>query len=174
MPLMYAFIARGQDVLCEYAAFQGNFSKVAVECLAKCPAHNAKFTYNADKHTFNFIVFNGYSACCRAREPCCAARRCAFAAARHRVANSGASRLALRAAFLCVADEEYGRQIPFGFLEKVKDDFIKNYGETARSAVPMSLTRVYGCAPRAVAAPAAAQRTPPPPCAGLARRRGEP
>ncbi len=62
MPLMYAFVARGQDVLCEYAAFQGNFSKVAVECLAKCPAHNAKFTYNADKHTFNFIVFNGYSA----------------------------------------------------------------------------------------------------------------
>jgi len=91
---MYAFIARGQDVLCEYAAFQGNFSKVAVECLAKCPAHNAKFTYNADKHTFNFIVFNGYSACCRACDPFRAAMRCAFAAARHRVDNSGASRVA--------------------------------------------------------------------------------
>ena len=71
MPLMYSFVARGQDVLCEYAAFQGNFAKVAVECLAKCPASNAKFTYNADKHTFNFIVFNGYSAW--ARRAVCAA-----------------------------------------------------------------------------------------------------
>jgi len=62
MPLMYAFVARGQDVLCEYAAYQGNFSKVAAECLAKCPSHNAKFTYNADKHTFNFVVHNGFSA----------------------------------------------------------------------------------------------------------------
>ena len=163
MPLMYAFVARGQDVLCEYAAFQGNFrcalvhgaaaptfthticSKVAVECLAKCPAHNAKFTYNADKHTFNFIVFNGYSACRplgwhelrqlrRASGSACFVRR------------TGPARRALtrRAAFLCVADEEYGRQIPFGFLEKVKDDFIKNYGETGRNAVAMSLNRVYG------------------------------
>lgn len=55
-------MARGQNVLCEYAAYQGNFNKVAAECLAKCPAHNAKFTYNADKHTFNFIVHDGYSA----------------------------------------------------------------------------------------------------------------
>lgn len=62
MPLMYAFVARGQSVLVEHAAYQGNFSKVAAECLAKCPAHNAKFTYNADKHTFNFIVHDGFSA----------------------------------------------------------------------------------------------------------------
>ena len=108
MPLMYAFVARGHDVLCEYAAYQGNFSKVAAECLAKCPAHNAKFTYNADKHTFNFIVHNGFT-------------------------------------FLAVADEEFGRQIPFGFLEKVKDDFLKQYGETAKNAVAGSLNRVYGC-----------------------------
>ncbi len=49
-------------------------------------------------------------------------------------------------AFLAVADEEFGRQIPFGFLEKVKDDFLKNYGETGKNAVSMSLNRVYGCA----------------------------
>jgi hypothetical protein len=67
MPLMYAFVARGQSVLCEHAAYQGNFSKVAAECLAKCPSHNAKFTYNADKHTFNFIVHDGYSARPRGR-----------------------------------------------------------------------------------------------------------
>lgn len=62
MPLMYSFVARGQSVLVEHAAYQGNFSKVAAECLAKCPSHNAKFTYNADKHTFNFIVHDGFSA----------------------------------------------------------------------------------------------------------------
>jgi hypothetical protein len=42
-----------------------------------------------------------------------------------------------------VADEEFGRQIPFGFLEKIKDDFLKNYGESAKNAVAMSLQRVY-------------------------------
>jgi hypothetical protein len=87
MPLMYSFVARGQDVLCEYAAFQGNFAKVAVECLAKCPASNAKFTYNADKHTFNFIVYNGYSAWAR-RSRLDAAFNCA------RPAPSNASSLA--------------------------------------------------------------------------------
>ena len=51
-----------------------------------------------------------------------------------------------RSAFLAVADEEFGRQIPFGFLEKVKEDFLKNYGETGKNAVSMSLNRVYGCA----------------------------
>ncbi len=48
------------------------------------------------------------------------------------------------AAFLAVADEEFGRQIPFGFLEKVKDDFLKSYGETAKNAAAMSLQRTYG------------------------------
>jgi len=75
MPIMYAFVARGQDVLCEHAAFQGNFAKVAAECLAKCPTNNAKFTFNADKHTFNFIVHNGFSACPRAASECSILRR---------------------------------------------------------------------------------------------------
>ena len=48
-----------------------------------------------------------------------------------------------------MADEEFGRQIPFGFLEKVKDDFLKNYGETGKNAAAMSMQRVYGCAPHA-------------------------
>jgi hypothetical protein len=166
MPLMYAFVARGQSVLCEHAAYQGNFSKVAAECLAKCPSHNAKFTYNADKHTFNFIVHDGYSArptwrrgarrraggSARARGACAAqalrgrdarARRTPRPALRARADAALTPLPLLPAAFLAVADEEFGRQIPFGFLEKIKDDFLKNYGESAKNAVAMSLQRVY-------------------------------
>lgn len=49
MPLLYSFVARDGLVLCEHAMCQGNFQKVGVECLSKCPKHNARFTYNADK-----------------------------------------------------------------------------------------------------------------------------
>ena len=46
--------------------------------------------------------------------------------------------------FLAAADEEYGRQIPFAYLDKLKEDFVKAHGETAKSAVANSLQRVYG------------------------------
>ena len=56
--------------------------------------------------------------------------------------------------FLAVADEEYGRQIPFAFLDKVKEDFTKQHGESAKTAVANGLQRVYGRAPFTPAAAA--------------------
>lgn len=49
------------------------------------------------------------------------------------------------AAYLVVADEEYGRQIPFAFLERVQDDFKRKFGGgKADTAIAHSLDKEFG------------------------------
>ncbi|GBG65164.1 hypothetical protein CBR_g49960 [Chara braunii] len=109
-PLIYSFVARGTTVLAEFTAYTGNFSQLAVQCLEKLPPNNNKFTYSCDRHTFNFLVEDGF-------------------------------------AYLVVADEETGRQIPFAFLERVKEDFMRKYGGPSgkgQTAIAHSLDREFG------------------------------
>ncbi|KAK7373679.1 hypothetical protein VNO80_07095 [Phaseolus coccineus] len=61
--LIYSFVARGTVILAEHTDFNGNFTKVALDCLLRLPASNAKFTYNADAHTFNYLTDNGFTYC---------------------------------------------------------------------------------------------------------------
>ncbi|EFJ31923.1 hypothetical protein SELMODRAFT_86867 [Selaginella moellendorffii] len=106
--LIYSFVARGTVVLAEYTGFSGNFSTIAIQCLQKLPANNNKFTYTCDKHTFNYLVEDGFT-------------------------------------YMVVADEEFGRQIPFAFLERVKEDFKRRYGGgKADTAIANSLDKEYG------------------------------
>jgi vesicle-associated membrane protein 72 len=106
--LIYSFVARGTVVLAEYTAFSGNFSTIAVQCLQKLPATNNKFTYTCDRHTFNYLVDEGFT-------------------------------------YLVVADEEFGREIIFAFLERVKEDFKRRYaGGKADLATAHSLDKDYG------------------------------
>ncbi|CAK0754213.1 hypothetical protein CVIRNUC_002280 [Coccomyxa viridis] len=46
--------------------------------------------------------------------------------------------------YLVVADEGYGRQVPFAFLESIKNEFRDKYGEKARTAQAGSLDRAFG------------------------------
>lgn len=49
------------------------------------------------------------------------------------------------AAYCVVATEAAGRQLPIGFIERVKEDFSKKYsGGKARSATANGLKREYG------------------------------
>jgi hypothetical protein len=49
------------------------------------------------------------------------------------------------AAYLIVADEEVGRQIPFAFLDRVKDDFKRRYqGGKADLTVAHGLDSEFG------------------------------
>ncbi|KAJ7552769.1 hypothetical protein O6H91_06G070000 [Diphasiastrum complanatum] len=106
--LIYSFVARGTVVLAEYTAFSGNFSTIAVQCLQKLPANNNKFTYTCDRHTFNYLVEDGFT-------------------------------------YMVVADEDFGRQIPFAFLERVKEDFKRRYGGgKADTAIAHSLDKEFG------------------------------
>lgn len=49
------------------------------------------------------------------------------------------------AAYLVVADEAYGRQVPFAFLDRVKEEFEEKYAEKGRLAPAHSLDRTFGC-----------------------------
>ncbi|KAI5667811.1 hypothetical protein M9H77_17664 [Catharanthus roseus] len=68
--LIYAFVARGSVILAEHTDFSGNFNSIAFQCLQKLPANsnNNKFTFNADAHTFNYLVDNGFTYCVVAEE----------------------------------------------------------------------------------------------------------
>jgi len=46
--------------------------------------------------------------------------------------------------FLGVADEAYGRQIPFAFLERMRDAFLEKFAEKGRTAAPQSLDKTFG------------------------------
>ena len=48
------------------------------------------------------------------------------------------------AAYLAVADEAYGRQIPFAFLERVCNEFEEKFAAQAASSPAHSLERVFG------------------------------
>ena len=50
------------------------------------------------------------------------------------------------AAYLVVADEAYGRQIPFAFLERIRDEFQRNWAEKARQSPAQSMDKSFGCA----------------------------
>ena len=46
--------------------------------------------------------------------------------------------------YLVVADEEFGRQIPFACLDRVRDEFKNTYGNRAEDAIAHSLDRSFG------------------------------
>lgn len=46
--------------------------------------------------------------------------------------------------YLAVAEESYGRTIPFGFLQRVSEEFQKKHGATAITGAEGSLDRVFG------------------------------
>lgn len=45
-----------------------------------------------------------------------------------------------------MADEEYGRQIPFAFLERIQAEWKEKLADKARSATAHSLDNTFGCA----------------------------
>lgn len=48
-------------------------------------------------------------------------------------------------AFLVVADEAYGRQIPFAFLERLRDAFLEKFADRGHTAPDNSLNNSFGC-----------------------------
>jgi hypothetical protein len=44
-----------------------------------------------------------------------------------------------------VADEQFGRQVPFAFLEKVKEEFFAKWEDKAQTAIAHSMDKTFGC-----------------------------
>lgn len=105
MPLVYSFVARGNDILADHAAFSGNVKQIAGDLLPKVEAE--KCTFTAQQHTFNFLKVQPFT-------------------------------------FLVVADEAFGRQLPFAFLDRVNQEFITKHGTKATTAPPGSFQKIFG------------------------------
>jgi hypothetical protein len=48
------------------------------------------------------------------------------------------------AVFLCVADEAYGRQIPFACLDRIKENFLEKFKQKGLTAQESSLDKTFG------------------------------
>jgi hypothetical protein len=46
--------------------------------------------------------------------------------------------------YLVVADESYGREVPYAYLERVKDEFEEKYADRGRTSPAHSLDRSFG------------------------------
>jgi len=129
MPILYSLVARGSTVLAAKAATGGNFEKIAQNILEKIPASNSKMSYVYDRCVSREELDRSNSAhpltvritSTRAEPSGC---RHLF----HYIAENGL-------VFMCMADEEFGRRVPFAFLEDISKRFKTAYGERARTAM---------------------------------------
>ena len=69
MSMLYSFVARGDVLLAKYAACQGNFEQVAIECMKKLGA-DSRFTVKAQEHMLHFLVDGGLTYLLVAEENC--------------------------------------------------------------------------------------------------------
>lgn len=138
----------------------GNFNTVAIECLQKLNNPESKFTIACDRHTFNYLVHNGFSEWLQLAPAGWTRVRCVQAPFMHKHTRTHArarkrtrkhvltlDTTSARAAYLVVADEAYGRQVPFAFLERVKAEFEEGYAEKGRLSPAHSMDRSFGSAP---------------------------
>lgn len=63
------------------------------------------------------------------------------------------------AAYLVVAHERVGKQLPFAFLEKVRAEFQEKHAESSRTLHAHSLDKTFGCAPLSRLAPTRTRKT---------------
>jgi Regulated-SNARE-like domain len=70
MSMLYSFVARGSVVLAKYAACQGNFEQVAIDCLEKLSGTESRFTIKAQDHMLHFLVDSGLTYLLVAEENC--------------------------------------------------------------------------------------------------------
>uniref|UniRef100_A0A0E0B7Y9 Longin domain-containing protein n=1 Tax=Oryza glumipatula TaxID=40148 RepID=A0A0E0B7Y9_9ORYZ len=109
MAIVYAVVARGTVVLAEFSAVSGNAGAVARRILEKLP-------------------------------PDAESRLC-FAQDRYifHVLRSPPPTAADGLTFLCMANDTFGRRIPFLYLEDIQMRFIKNYGRIAHNALAYAM-----------------------------------
>ncbi|KAL6857067.1 hypothetical protein ACP4OV_018449 [Aristida adscensionis] len=110
MAIVYAVVARGTVVLAEFSAVSGNAGAVARRILERLPPPPAA-------------------------EPrlCLAQDRFIF----HILRDPSAAAAGIT--FLCMANDTFGRRVPFLYLEDIQMRFMKNYGRVAQGALAYAM-----------------------------------
>eukprot|EP01103_Thecamoeba_quadrilineata_P016130 TRINITY_DN5311_c0_g1_i1.p1 TRINITY_DN5311_c0_g1~~TRINITY_DN5311_c0_g1_i1.p1 ORF type:complete len:226 (+),score=40.21 TRINITY_DN5311_c0_g1_i1:42-719(+) len=68
MPIIYALIARGSNILCEYSTSSGNFHLIAKKLLENISPYEPKKSYAYDHHIFNYLVDDEITYLCMSDE----------------------------------------------------------------------------------------------------------
>lgn len=112
MAILYAVVARGTVVLAEFAAVTGNAGAVARRILEKLPPPESESAPGSDSSRL-----------------CFAQDRYIFHVLR---SDAGIT-------FLCMANDTFGRRVPFLYLEDIHMRFMKNYGKVAHVALAYAM-----------------------------------
>eukprot|EP00270_Netrium_digitus_P012910 TRINITY_DN4249_c0_g1_i1.p1 TRINITY_DN4249_c0_g1~~TRINITY_DN4249_c0_g1_i1.p1 ORF type:complete len:230 (+),score=58.73 TRINITY_DN4249_c0_g1_i1:123-812(+) len=114
--LVYSLVARkGNVVLADYSAFSGNFAQVARQFLEKTQQQLQPQAVKGDTR-FTYPL-DGHTFNFLTDEDF---------------------------TYMVMADESFGRQIPFSFLDRVQEDFRKRCGTKAKTAAANSLEKEFG------------------------------
>jgi vesicle-associated membrane protein 7 len=114
MAIIYSVVARGSVVLAEHTDSQGNFITVTHRILEKIPHDKDDMrSYLYDEYVPSPSIITPLTPC-----------RYIF----HYLVASGIT-------YLCMADESFGRRIPYAFLDNIKSRFLSTYGDHANTAV---------------------------------------
>jgi vesicle-associated membrane protein 7 len=80
MPILYALVARGRNVLAEHTTMSGNFTTVTNVLLSKISQTEvSKMSYVYDKHVFHYTINGGIVFMCMCEDEASTKRRTAFA-----------------------------------------------------------------------------------------------
>lgn len=109
-------------MLCDYSTEFGAFRSVACGLLERIPVRSDRVSFPYDGNLYSFVVEAGFSAC-----------------------GNVARLLHTTNPVFGVVGVEAKKQLAFGFLEKVKGEFLKEYGSRALDAGPGSLESSFGC-----------------------------
>ncbi|KAF8980725.1 hypothetical protein BGZ46_003762, partial [Entomortierella lignicola] len=117
MSIIYALVARGSLILAEYTNTSGNFTTVTEAILEKIPPNNSKLTYVYDRYEL-----------------------VSFATTHSDITLTFRSFLD-GLTYMCMADDSFGRRIPFAFLQDIKEKFLAQYGRerALESLLPNSM-----------------------------------
>lgn len=127
MPIIYSLIARDQLILAEYTSTSGNFQAVTRRILEKIPPKDCKMSYVYDRFDYIFCKLLLISL----------------------LHWSGPDRhifhimLVDGLTYLCMADEEFGRRVPFTFLEDIKNRFSATYGDKGKTALAYAMNEDF-------------------------------
>lgn len=150
MPIIYSLVARGTVVLAEHTDSSGNFITVTHRLLEKIPINeDSKMSYIYDKYAFLLFLlfklsyFHFYywiinyqytfhpifaiiliNVHTHTHKFCNNYYRFIF----HYMVEGGIT-------YLCLADDQFGRRIPFSFLDNIKNRFMSTYGRYCQNAM---------------------------------------
>lgn len=131
--LVYSFVAQGTVILAETDVLPGNMATIAAQHLQNMPPTQSMFSYGEQGYSFNFLARDGFGMIVSPLPFLIYTFMFSFS---HLLCF-------LIPVYSVVAAESTGREVPFGFLERIQNDFRQRY-DRGKVIAAASINREYG------------------------------